>query len=270
MEDYFRIHGLRKQHIKILQILFQKHSNQFTAREVSKNAELPLSRTYQALRELSSWGLIEKNLGSHITFKLPKSSEAFRKFFSSRTEQLFNFQQSMLDMVAEMGIRGRELEVLPSRDEFYQAIYQVLKEASSVRMLSRSHWGILPDREPNYWRTKSWALLKGRIEGGLEFWYILDALFLRHKINRWNAPVVHSNLQWFLDQPSVRLVSASIPNMTSTIITPEGAVVGFRHAGDRMTSKGLMVRSRDFLHFFNNVYDSLFNSGRDFHGLKKN
>lgn len=269
MDAGLRAHGLRKQHVKLLQILLNGRGSNLTARQLSRAAELPLNRTYQALRELNSLGLIEKRLGPRMTFSPPNSGQAFRKFFSARTEQLLASQQTLLDMIAELGIRGRELEVLPNRHEFYQAIYQLFGQASSIKILSRSHWGILPDREPCFWRNKAWHILKSKIENGTEVHYLVDVPTLRRGIDRWNATVVHSNIRWLLSQPSVRLAAGSVSNMTSTIITPEGAIIGFRHAGEHLTAKGVIVRSRDFMHFFNGVYDSIFNCSRDFHGLEK-
>jgi len=263
-----RAHGLRKQHVKLLQVLLNIRGPNLTARQLSRAAELPLTRTYQALRDLSTWGLVSKDLGPRMTFGPPQGGQAFRKFFSVRTDELLSHQQTLLDMIAEIGIRGREMEVVPNRHEFYQAIYQLFGKASSVKMISRSHWGILPDREPDYWRTRAWQTLRKRIEEGIEMNYLIDVQSLRRSINRWNAVAVHSNIRWLLGQPEVRMAVGSIPNMTSVIMTPEGTVFGFRHAGEHVTSKGLVVRSRDFLHFFNGVFDSFFNSGRDFHGLK--
>ena len=254
-----QFYGLKKEHIKLLEFLLARSDRKFVVRELAHAAELPVTRAYRALAELAELGLVERQLDKKLKFGLPDPENRFRKFFAAKATDTSVAQRTVFDAISRHAMHGSEMVLLPNREEFYQAIYQMFARADYVKMLSRSQWGVLTDSDEENWRSQAWQLLKQRIAAGLEFSYIVDDAALR---SAKDAAPVRRNLVWMHRQPSIRLAAADVGHAVSTIITDSAVLMGFRGKDERQTAQGLVIRNRDFVNFFEGIYDSTFNGGR--------
>jgi hypothetical protein len=190
--------------------------------------------------------------------------ERFRIFIGAQNRQQQEIYKNLLDAVARFGMSSSDIVILRNREELYQAVYQLFLKSKTLKIITRSCWGIIPDKMKEYWRSTAMQLLKQRAEKGLSIWYLADERTLQREFNKRNAAIVRRNLAFFEKQPAVQLRKTETRHIISVIITDNEVLMGFRYPKERFATRGLIIRHKDFLNFFEELYDRTFENGKEF------
>lgn len=264
VENALRKLGLNKNQIKILDFLLSNVSMEFTAKEMSRNVNLPLSRCYAVLNQLYVLNLIEKRHGKLIKFYITDPEIRFMKFMKLKDYEVKEIQKNIIDMISKFTISGKSVEILESPDEVYKNFYLIASRANSIKAFAKTPVLLIPEEQKGFWRSQLFKLYKEKIVSGIDFYYIIDSVILKRKINKRNIKDVKNNLEWILKYKNVHLKDLKGREMVSMMITDKECILIFHNVpGSLTTEGGLLIKSKEIVNFFDSLYNDIFNNSKD-------
>ncbi len=256
------IFGLKKNHVKLINFFVNKVGKEFTAREISREVGIPISRIYPYLNDLVFHKLIVKKESSKTLFAMIDPELRFREFLNRKNLELKELQKTILDSLPSFA--SHNFILAKSTEEFYQIVYQIIKNAKSAKILSHTPFLILTTEKLGYWGTQLQNSYKQRIGNKeLEFYYLVDNNFLKDKVVKKNKEIVMENIEWLNNQNNVNLRTHDLSNAVSMVITDNDVVVGFSNPKERKIARGILFRSNELVDFFENIYDNLFQEAQE-------
>lgn len=248
--------GLKKNHIKLVNFFLHHIDKELTAKEVSKDVKIPVSRIYIYLNDLVKLKLVDRKFHSKALFSLTDPESRFREFLQRKDMETKELHRTILDSLR--GMSAQNFVAIKSSEEFYETAYHMVKDISKVKILSHSPLLLFVNEKLGYWGEQLLEMYKKRISAKeIEFFYIFDRNFLKDKNLRKNKNMVAKNVEWLSKHENVKLGAVDARNILTMVITEKGVLIGFSTPEERKIIRGLLARSNEMIHFFSNVYDEV-------------
>ncbi|MBI4010186.1 MAG: hypothetical protein HY361_03290 [Candidatus Aenigmarchaeota archaeon] len=249
--------GLKKNHIKLLNFFLPNIGKDLTAKEVSKNVDIPVSRIYIYLNDLVKLKLIDRKFHSRALFSLTEPETRFRDFLRRKDVEAKEVHKSILDSLRT--IAAQNFVIIRSSEEFYETAYHMVKDIKAVKILSHSPLLLFVNERLGEWGGQLLDMYKKRIDAKeIDFSYVFDKNFLKDKNLRENKDVVAKNVEWLNTHENVKLGAVDARNILTMVITEKEVLIGFSAPEERKVIRGLLSRSNEMVHFFDRVYDEVF------------
>ena len=248
--------GLKKNHIRLVNFFLHHIGRELTAKDISKDVKIPVSRIYIYLNDLVKLKLVDRKFHSKALFSLTEPESRFRDFLQRKDMEAKELQRAILDSLR--GLSTQSFVAIKSSEEFYETAYHMVKDINRVKILSHSPLLLFVNEKLGYWGEQLLEMYKKRIAAKeIEFFYIFDRNFLKDKNLRKNKNTVSKNIEWLGKHENVKLGAVDARNILTMVITEKGVLIGFSTPEERKVIRGLLARSNEMIQFFNNVYDEV-------------
>lgn len=260
--------GLKKNHIKLINFFLAKTGKEFSAREISSEVKIPISRIYPYLNDLVNDRLLERNIGSKTVFVMTDPQIRFREFLNRKEHEIKEVEKIILSKIASYG--QQSFVAIKSSEEYYQTVYLMLRNTKNIKILSHTPFFIFTSENLRFWEEQLLNTYKSGIENGdLEFYCIIDKNFFKDRIVKRNKHIVNKNIKWLEKHKNVHIKTIDASKIVSMVITDGEVLIGFSDPRERKVARGLLLRSYELMKFFENTYNKLFNEAEDVIGVSK-
>lgn len=252
--------GLKKNHIKLVNFFLQNIGKELTARDISSQVNIPVSRIYVYLNDLVDLKLVDRKFHNKAKFILTEPESRFREFLLKRDVETKELQKGILDSLRM--VSSQDFVLIKSQEEFYESAYSMVKGVKTVRILSHNPLLIFTGENSAHWAGQLFEAYRNAIENHeLQFFYIFDNNFFKSRDLARNADVVAEKLQWLsgFDDVELRTVDGkNILPMLAMIITDKAVLIGFSSPQDMKVIRGLLLRSDEMASFFEKIYEQIY------------
>lgn len=265
IHDCLKELGLKKNHIRIIELLLENVDKGLSAKEISKKLKLPLTRTYFLLNNLFQMNLIDKKVDKNIKFYISDIETNFRRLFNSKYEEIRRFESNFYDIIIpKYKIRKSDTVLLYSHEEVYRTIYQIILNANTIKIFAKTPLLLLPRERKGFWRSKLFELYKQKIVSSTDFYYLIDLNIIKRKINKRNIKEVKRSFKWLKQYPNFHMKNINGKNMLSTVLTNNEVLLSFHYMPlEKGIHSGIILRSKEIIKFFSLIYDEVFNKAKN-------
>jgi sugar-specific transcriptional regulator TrmB len=125
--------GLKDKHISILDCLYEER---FTAKELSKKAQIPLGRIYDFLNDLMLLQLIDRTPKKPYYYSIENPQEKIKNFLKQKFDEFVTKNAKIFDLLEKT--QDREMiDIIHSGDEYAFRLIQIISEAKTIKTIVR-------------------------------------------------------------------------------------------------------------------------------------
>lgn len=254
--------GLKKNHIKLVNFFLQNLGKELSAREISTQVNIPVSRIYVYLNDLVKLSLLDRKFQNKSVFVLTEPESRFREFLIKKDVEIKELQKNILGSLREFA--AQDFIIFKSLDEFYESAYSMAKDVHIVKILSHNPFLIF--NQESAWGKQLFDMYRHGIENkDMKFSYVFDKNFLKSKGLVKNLDAMAENLKWLnsFDNVELRVVDGkNILPLLTLIITNKEVLVGFSNPDEIRVAKGLLLRSEEMANFFERIYEQVYKKSK--------
>jgi sugar-specific transcriptional regulator TrmB len=258
IEEGLKQFGMGKNQVKVILFLLDQLEKKYTAKEISHYTEIPLSRIYTILNQLSKWGLIEKCIGTTSKYTITDPENRFNKFFSAQKAKLHHFEKEFYDSFQKINNKEAYVPLL-NMDDIFKGAYNIIKDAKFIKSFS-TRTSYLTTPEWNKWSLELGKEMFKKAKEGLPIQCI------RNNNNFDNVKkITKKNKKDIFEMMSCKNTNfkyLDIPYMMPFLVTDKSVLFGFKDVSKK-PSGGVIIHSPEMAEFMSDVFDNIFNKGHD-------
>lgn len=260
LEENLSQFGLRKNHIRVIKFLLDNPEKEFTAKDISHEVKIPISRIYQYINYLIKRGLINKNVGSTLKYSIKDPQIQFSQFFAIKRDLLNQIEKQFYD---SLKYRGSKYIYVPlhSREDFFRELYNSVTKSKTIKIISKRLTFFSGEEIIDSWEEEVKKTVLNLTRKGVEFYYIFDESLKQDRINELKKSDLKV-LKKLCKLPNFHFRVINSSYGTSFGITDKDVLLAFRNAKTKKVDRGLLARSPEMVDFMNEVFDDLFRQGR--------